>query len=222
MNVLLLAAGEGLRMRPLTENLPKPLLMMAGQTLIERHLYKLRDSGFEKVVINLHYLGGTLQAALGNGERYDLEIQYSYEHTLLDTGGGAKAALGLLGDQPFAMISSDVYSDFSFDLLRSHVLDKSLGHLILVSNPSHHPKGDFSLSGDLIGNDNERYTFSGISILHPELLSRSSRQVFPIRDVLRPAAAEGRLSGQLYKGAWSDVGTPSRLELLERSLLKLS
>ncbi|MBT3426910.1 MAG: nucleotidyltransferase family protein [Gammaproteobacteria bacterium] len=220
MNALLLSAGEGLRMRPLTDKLPKPLLQMAGQTLIERHLYNLRDSGFKRVVINLHYLGEKLLSALGNGDRYGLDIQYSHEPSLLDTGGGAKAALALLGDQPFAMISSDVYSDFSFRLLRNLNLDKSLGHLILVPNPAHHPTGDFSLIDDLVGNDGERHTFSGISVLHPQLLSISDSRVFPIRDVLRPAAAEGRLSGQLYKGAWSDVGTPSRLKVLEESLLK--
>lgn len=222
MNALLLSAGEGLRMRPLTEKLPKPLLLMAGQTLIERHLYNLRDSGFERVVINLHYLGEKLQSALGDGERYDLDIQYSYERSLLDTGGGAKAALALLGDQPFAMISSDVYSDFSFKWLRNLNLDKSLGHLILVPNPPHHPEGDFSLSDELVGNKGKRYTFSGVSVLHPQLLSITTRSIFPIRDVLRPAAAQGRLSGQLYKGAWSDVGTPSRLKVLEESLLKSS
>ena len=220
MNALLLSAGEGLRMRPLTDKLPKPLLQMAGQTLIERHLYNLRDSGFKRVVINLHYLGEKLLSALGNGDRYGLDIQYSHEPSLLDTGGGAKAALALLGDQPFTMISSDVYSDFSFRLLRNLNLDKSLGHLILVPNPAHHPTGDFSLIDDLVGNDGERHTFSGISVLHPQLLSISDSRVFPIRDVLRPAAAEGRLSGQLYKGAWSDVGTPSRLKVLEESLLK--
>jgi len=222
MNALLLSAGKGLRMRPLTDKLPKPLLQMAGQTLIERHLYNLRDSGFKRVVINLHYLGDKLLSALGNGDRYGLDIQYSHEPSLLDTGGGAKAALTLLGDQPFAMISSDVYSDFSFRLLRNLDLDKSLGHLILVPNPPHHPTGDFSLIDDLVGNDGERHTFSGISVLHPQLLSISDSRVFPIRDVLRPAAADGRLRGQLYKGAWSDVGTPSRLKVLEESLLKSS
>ena len=222
MNAFLLAAGKGLRMRPLSDHLPKPLLPVAGQTLIERHLYKLRDSGFKRVVINLHHLGDQLRSTLGNGERYDLDIQYSHERSLLDTGGGIRAGLELLGGKAFAVISSDIYCDFSFDLLKKIDLGHCLGHLILVPNPEHHPTGDFSMTDNLIGNEGERYTFSGISVLHPELLSAVSSRVFPLRDVLRSAAAGSRLSGQIYRGIWSDIGTPSRLRSLERLLLTRS
>ncbi|MDE0757209.1 MAG: nucleotidyltransferase family protein [Pseudomonadales bacterium] len=222
MNAFLLAAGKGLRMRPLSDYLPKPLLPVAGQTLIERHLYKLRDSGFKRVVINLHHLGDQLRSTLGNGERYDLDIQYSHERSLLDTGGGIRAGLELLGGKAFAVISSDIYCDFSFDLLKKIDLGHCLGHLILVPNPEHHPAGDFSMTDNLIGNEGERYTFSGISVLHPKLLSAVSSRVFPLRDVLRSAAAGGRLSGQIYRGIWSDIGTPSRLRSLERLLLTRS
>jgi MurNAc alpha-1-phosphate uridylyltransferase len=160
MNAFLLAAGKGSRMRPLSDHLPKPLLPVAGQTLIERHLYKLRDSGFTRVVVNLHYLGDQLRSALGNGERYDLDIQYSHEQTLLDTGGGIRAGLELLGGKAFAVISSDIYCDFPFDVLKKIDLGHCLGHLILVPNPEHHPAGDFSITDNLIGNGGERYTFS--------------------------------------------------------------
>lgn len=215
---MILAAGRGERMRPLTERLPKPLLAAGGHRLIEYHLAALQKHGFHDVVINLSWFGERIQEALGDGQAHGLAIRYSEEGPEpLGTGGGLLAALPLLGSEPFLVINGDVWSDFTLATLKPQ--QDSLAHLVLVENPEHHPGGDFGIdaSGYLHAGQ-ARLTYSGISVIDPQLFAGCERGAFPLKPLLERAMAAGRLTGQRHGGVWTDVGTPARLASLDSQL----
>ncbi len=216
---MILAAGRGERMRPLTDCTPKPLLPVAGQPLIEHHIEALAQAGFKELVINHAHLGGQIEAALGDGQRWNINILYSPEPSgALETGGGIFKALPLLGDAPFVVINGDIWTDY--DLAHLIPPKHELAHLVLVDNPAHNPEGDFLLSRDGLCSDGagKRLTFSGIGIYHPALFAACKPGAFPLAPVLKAAMAQGRVSGEHYTGRWVDVGTPQRLEALNRYL----
>ena len=215
---MLLAAGRGERMRPLTDATPKPLLTVAGQPLIAWHLARLAAAGIREVVINTSWLGEQIPAALGDGSRWGVAIRYSPEPwPALETGGGIHQALPLLGPEPFLLVNGDVFADVDFAALR--LAQGNLGHLVLVPNPPHHVKGDFGLQGSrIVADGGEMLTFSGLSILHPALFADCQPGRFPLAPLLRAARDAGRLGGQRHDGLWIDVGTPERLADLDAFL----
>ncbi len=215
---MILAAGRGERMRPLTEKLPKPLLEVGGHRLIEYHLAALVDFGIREVVINLSWLGDRIREALGDGAARGISIRYSTEGPEpLGTGGGIEAALPLLGEQPFLVLNGDVWTDFPLRSLKAP--PGSLAHLVLVDNPGHHPAGDFALeTGGRVGAGADKLTYSGLSILDPALFAGCARGVSELKPLLDSALAAGRLTGQRHRGAWCDVGTPGRLAALDGQL----
>jgi len=217
MKAMILAAGRGERMRPLTHSTPKPLLMAGGQCLIEYHLFALARQGIRDVVINLSWLGRQISDYLGNGRRYGLHIRYSEEgETPLETAGGIIQALPLLGEDPFLLVNGDIYTEFDFASLPT--LTTTDAHLVMVNNPEHHPQGDFALSGDRLALHGDKLTYSGIGIYAPRLFAQLERGIRPLAPILREAIARGAISGQHYTGEWWDVGTPERLGQLDRFL----
>lgn len=219
MKAMILAAGRGERMRPLTLTTPKPLLRVGGKALIEYHLERLARQGFEECVINTAWLGEQIPEALGDGSRYGLKIQYSPEgDPPLETAGGIAHALPLLGDEPFLVINGDIWCDYLPDPNRD--LRGRLAHLVLVDNPEHNPDGDFALKDGQVHRDGEtRYTFSGIGYYHPSLFETLDPSLpAPLAPLLRAAMDAGKVSGTLYKGQWLDIGTPERLVQLDQSL----
>lgn len=216
-SAMILAAGRGERMRPLTDRTPKPLLAAGGRPLIGHHLAALARAGVREVVINHAHLGAQIEAALGDGAAYGLHIRYSREETALETGGGIFQALPLLGPDPFIVVNGDVWTDITLDRLR--LADADLAHLVLVDNPAHHPAGDFVLDGDRVrAEGGPRLTFSGIAVYRPALFEGCSPGRFPLAPLLRAAMAAGRVSGEHHRGRWIDVGTPERLAALDREL----
>jgi MurNAc alpha-1-phosphate uridylyltransferase len=216
MKAMILAAGRGERMRPLTDHTPKPLLKVAGKALIEHTLGRLIDAGFTEIVINHAHLGGQIEAALGGGERYGARIRYSPEgDQALETAGGIVNALPLLGSEPFLVVNGDIATDFPFEKLREVSVD--LAHLILVDNPAHHPKGDFGLDGQgrVVQDGEEAFTFSGIGLYHPALFADVPPGVGKLGPLLRRAISRQRVSGQKFDGFWMDIGTPERLQTLD-------
>ena len=218
MKAMLLAAGRGERMGPLTADLPKPLLSLGPETLIERHLRGLAAAGFGEIVINLSYRGGQIRSAVGEATPWGQAVAYSEEgEPPLETAGGIVQALPLLGDEAFLAVSTDVVTDCDFAALRAAGArlgrgSDATGHLVLVPNPPHHPEGDFGLTPDgRLSATPPRYTFSGIAVLHPALFRGLAPGIRPLRDVLHPAVRRGALLGQVYGGLWRDVGTPERL-----------
>lgn len=215
---MILAAGRGERMRPLTEKLPKPMLEVGGHRLIEYHLAALVALGVRDVVVNLSWQGERIRESLADGATRGLSIRYSEEGPEpLGTGGGLFAALPLLGDAPFLVVNGDVWTDFP---LRSLALPPgSLAHLVLIANPEHHPQGDFALApGGRVVEGPQMLTFSGVSILDPRLFEGCSPGVFALKPLLERARDAGRLTGQRYGGSWRDVGTPARLAALDADL----
>jgi MurNAc alpha-1-phosphate uridylyltransferase len=212
---MVLAAGRGERLRPLTDSMPKPLLEVGGKPLIVHHLEKLSRLGVQQVVINLAWLGDRIRAALGDGARWNLAIHYSDEGgAALETGGGIFHALPWLGSEPFLVVNADVYTDFDFGQLS--IAPEALAQLVLVANPVQHPDGDFALLDGRVHEQGEaRYTYSGIGLYRAELFASCSGGRFPLRPLLRRAVAARRLHGQLYQGAWSDVGSIERLAALQ-------
>ncbi len=218
MRVMLLSAGRGERMRPLTDAIPKPLLTIGGKPLIVHLVEALVAEGFRELVINHAWHGAMIEQRLGDGQEFGANIEYSAEGAqALETGGGIRRALPLLGSDPFVAVNADIWTDFPFGSLPD-ALD-SLAHVILVDNPAHHPDGDFVLAGTRVRNgEGRRLTFSGIGVYRPELFAELSDGCFPLAPILFDACDEGRLSGVHYTGEWWDVGTPERLELLDRRL----
>ena len=217
MRAMILAAGRGERMRPLTDSLPKPLLPVAGKPLIVHHIERLARSGIRQLVINHAHLGGMIEAYLGDGSAWGVEIQYSAEKKALETGGGILRALPLLGEAPFMVVNGDIWCDIDFGGL--HLADQMLAHLVLVSNPPHHPEGDFVLrEGRVQVDQGARLTFSGIGIYHPRLFAECTAGAFPLAPLLKAAMARHQVSGEHYRGRWIDVGTPQRLAALESQL----
>ncbi len=219
MKAMILAAGKGERMRPLTLHTPKPLVPVAGVPLIEYHLRGLAAAGFDEVVINHAWLGQQIEDHLGDGSRWGLRIAYSAETEPLETGGGIFKALPLLGDRPFVLINGDVWTDYDLAGLRRPLA--GLAHLVLVDNPEQHAQGDFSLVQHQVSDtsgEGTRLTFSGLSVLHPALFDGCEAGAFKLAPLLRQAMAEGQVSGEHHRGQWIDVGTLERLAQVERVL----
>jgi MurNAc alpha-1-phosphate uridylyltransferase len=219
MKALILAAGRGERMRPLTDNVPKPLLQAGGRALIEHTIAALARAGITELVINHAHLGTQIETRLGDGSGYGVHIEYSPEpEGALDTGGGILRALPRLGDAPFLVVNGDIWTDFPFSSLRRDF--SSLAHLVLVDNPPHHPDGDFYLKDGQVQSSGRgpRLTFSGIGVYSPRLFSGCDPGVFPLIPLLRGAMERGEVSGEQYRGLWFDIGTPDRLVALDRRL----
>ena len=215
MKAMILAAGRGERMRPLTDHTPKPLLPVAGKTLIEHTINQLISAGFNDIIINHAHLGQQIEDHLGDGQQYGASIQYSPEgEHALETAGGIINALPLLGDEVFLVVNGDIATNFPFSELKNLKVD--LAHLVLVGNPAHHPQGDFGLdkTGMVIENCTEKLTFSGIGLYHPELFSNVPAGSSKLGPLLRQAIANQRVSGQKFAGFWMDIGTPERLQEL--------
>lgn len=217
MKAMILAAGRGERMRPLTDDTPKPLLEAGGKRLIEYHLEGLARAGFCDIVINHAHLGEQIEQALGDGSRYGVHITYSAEGKALETGGGIFKALPLLGDAPFLVINGDIWCDYPYASIRECPVEQA--HLVMVDNPPQHPQGDFVLrQGKVHDGDGVRLTFSGIGVYHPRLFAGCKVGAFPLAPLLRRAMAAGAVSGEHYQGRWFDIGTPERLQQLDRLL----
>ena len=219
---MVLAAGRGERMRPLTDAEPKPLLRVGGKRLVEYHLESLARAGFRDVVINTAWLGDMIEATLGNGARYGLAITYSHERPeALETGGGIFRALPLLAPGPFLLVNGDVWTDVDFSALRRDPPGKSLAHIVLVKNPPQHARGDFRLeNGWVAEGEGLRHTYSGIGIYRPEFFAGCTPGKFPMLPLLRRAIAARELSGELHPGRWYDVGTIERLQALDAELTR--
>ena len=219
MKAMILAAGKGERLRPLTLHTPKPLVRAGGVPLIEYHLRGLAAAGFSEVVINHAWLGQQIEDHLGDGARFGLTIRYSPEGEPLETGGGIFQALPLLGDQPFALINGDIFTDYPFAELRRPL--NGLAHLVLVDNPGHHQNGDFALTGGQVTDAREgqpSLTYSGIAVLDPALFKDCAPGAFKLAPLLRQAMAGGQVSGEHFAGCWIDVGTHERLAEVEHLL----
>jgi len=220
MKAMLLAAGRGERLRPLTDALPKALVQAGGKPLIAWHLERLAAGGCREAVVNLCHLGERIVEALGDGARWGLRIAYSREAEPLETAGGIAQALPLLGEAPFLLVNADIWCDYDFSRLRNFALGTRLCHLVLVPNPPHRPEGDFTLQAGSVGNGAApRYTYTGIAVMSPALVAGVPRGAkAPLAPLLRAAAGKGLLSGELHEGAWHDVGTRERLAALETML----
>jgi len=220
---MLLAAGRGERMRPLTDHTPKPLLEVGGKPLIVWHIENLARAGLTELVINHAHLGDQIVNTLGDGKHLGVSIQYSAEVKALETAGGIANATHLLGDLPFAVINADIYCEYDFSQLaaRATGLERSgdIAHLVLVNNPEQHPNGDFGLHNGRITDTAPKFTFSGIGIYQPALFQHILRgAIAPLAPLLRAQIALGKVSGELYSGHWVDVGTPQRLQQLDNAL----
>ena len=217
---MILAAGRGERMRPLTLVQPKPLLEVGGAPLIVHHLRALAGAGFEDVVVNLSWLGEQIRTALGDGSRFGLRLHYSDEGPEpLETGGGIYRALPLLGAGPFLVLNGDIWTDIDWSRLRDRLAPGDLAHLVLVPNPAHNERGDFVLEGGrIVETAGERRTFSGVGVYRAGLFDGCSDGAFKLAPLLRAAARDGRVSGELHHGRWLDIGTPERLAELDRLL----
>lgn len=230
---MILAAGRGERMRPLTDHTPKPLLQAGGKPLIVWHIERLVRAGITDLVINHAHLGALIEQALGDGRQFGATIRYSDEGTALETAGGIAFALPLLGNEPFAVVNGDIYCDYDFAQLPALAAqmqnNQDNAHLVLVDNPAHHPQGDFLLRDarilptneqSLTPNDSLQLTFSGIGLYRPSLFARIPRgSKAPLAPLLREQIALGKISGEHHRGAWVDVGTPQRLTELDQQLL---
>jgi MurNAc alpha-1-phosphate uridylyltransferase len=211
---MILAAGRGERLRPMTDTTPKPLLRVRGQPLIERHVMRLARAGVERIVINLAWLGSQIREYLGDGSRYGVAIVYSEEQPrALETAGGIVRALPHLGPAPFAVVNGDIYTDFPFETLE--VAADRDAHLVLAPNPPQHPRGDFGMEQGLaLGAAATQYTFSGIAMYRSAFFAGCTDGVFPLKPLLLRSMAAKRCSAELYTGVWEDVGTPERLSAL--------
>lgn len=222
MKAMILAAGRGERMRPLTDHTPKPLLEVGGKPLIVWHIENLKATGFEDIVINIAWLGDKIPAALGDGSKYGVKLLYSNEQQegALETAGGIIKALPLLlsdsADKPFLVVNGDVWCDFSYTNI-SPLKNDDLAHLIMVNNPEHNPKGDFSLADSRLNEAGEsKYTFSGIGYYHPDLFKNLDQGKRALAPILREKMHDNKISGELFSGDWRDIGTPERLEELNQ------
>jgi MurNAc alpha-1-phosphate uridylyltransferase len=211
---MILAAGRGERMRPLTDDVPKPLLQARGRPLIEFHFAALARAGITELVINLGWRGEQIRDHVGDGHRFGVSVSYSDEgYPPLETGGGIHRALPLLGAEPFWLVNGDVFCEYPFEV--RGLADRVLAHLVLVPNPAHHRDGDFALAGGFITDAaTNRSTYSGIAVIHPRLFADRGPGRFPLAPLLRAAASRREVTGEIFSGFWSDVGTPERLAAL--------
>ena len=220
MKAMILAAGRGERMRPLTDHTPKPLLKVGGKPLIVWHLERLAKAGFKEVVINHAHLGEQIEQALGDGSQWSLNIQYSPEKIALETAGGIANALPLLGAEPFLVVNGDTFTEIDFGV-STHVLQaNNHAHLVLVNNPPQHPNGDFAIEAGRLKNTGEKMlTFSGVGVYHPDLFASVTRgEPAKLASLLRQAIAENQATAEYYQGVWHDIGTPDRLNMLDEAL----
>ena len=223
MKAMILAAGLGSRLRPLTNQIPKPMLAVGGKPLLQWHIEKLVDAGVTEAVINTSWLASQIEDFFGDGQQFGINILWSREQTPLDTGGGIFNALPLLGSDPFMLISADVWTDLSFvSVLENSAERANSAHLIMIGNPQHNPSGDFSLTNNVIGYGEPRYTYSGISVVSPKLFNglKNPSKEFPLRSVLRPAILAGRVNGEVFSGDWCDVGTLERYNILNQRIME--
>jgi MurNAc alpha-1-phosphate uridylyltransferase len=220
MKAMLLAAGRGERLRPLTDTVPKALVEVGGKPLIAWHLERLADAGARDAVINVSHLGERIVERIGDGAGFGLRIAYSREAEPLETAGGIARALRLLGTEPFLLVNADVYCECDFARLLGHSLRERLAHLVLVPNPAHRARGDFSLvANEIKSNDGPRYTYAGIAVVSPRLVENvTPGEKAPLAPLLYDAADRGLMTGELYRGLWQDVGTRERLAELESLL----
>jgi MurNAc alpha-1-phosphate uridylyltransferase len=221
MKAMLLAAGRGERMRPITDSTPKPLVPVGGRPLIAWHLAALARAGIREVVINLSWLGAQVRATLGDGRDYGVLITYSDEGPVpLETGGGIFRAVPLLGPGPFLVVNADIWTDIDFAALALE--EGAQARLLLIPNPPHHPRGDFGLEGDLVvSRDTDRYTYSGVGVYRPEFFGGCTAGRFPLLPLLNRAIAAAAVRGQVHRGEWCDVGTVERLASLDARLRAL-
>jgi N-acetyl-alpha-D-muramate 1-phosphate uridylyltransferase len=224
MRVMVLAAGRGERLRPLTDAVPKAMVVAGGKPLIAWHLERLCAAGYREAVINVSHLGERIVEHLGDGARYGLRVTYSREPEPLETAGGIAQARALLGEAPFLLVNADIYCEFDFAALRRVSLGTRLVHLVLVPNPQHRSGGDFTLDEGMIGNGaGARYTYAGIAVMSPALVAGvKPGEKAPLAPLLRAAAERRLASGELYRGVWQDVGTRERLAELEAHLASRS
>jgi len=216
---MILAAGRGERMRPLTDSVPKPLLPVGGKPLIQFHIDALAASGVRDIVINLAWLGSRIREALGDGSARGMHLHYSDEGDVaLETGGGIFNALPLLGKQPFLVVSGDVWSDYPLGQLASRLAPDDLAHFVLVHNPEYHRRGDFGLREGRVIDDGERLTYANIGVFRPEFFAGCEAGKFPLAPLMRQRIQEGRVSGEFYAGRWFNLGTPRQLAELDESL----
>ncbi|HEY8069065.1 MAG TPA: nucleotidyltransferase family protein [Burkholderiales bacterium] len=222
MKAMILAAGRGERLRPLTDSIPKPLVEVAGRTLLGRHLENLACAGFRETVINVSHLAEKIIARFGDGSQAGLKIEWSREAEALETAGGIALARALLGPDPFLLVNADIWCDYDLSRLRNFALGARLSHLVLVPNPPQHPAGDFSLADGVVGNGPPpRYTYAGIAVISPQLVAGvADGRKAQLAPLWRAAAERGEVTGELHEGQWSDVGTPERLSALEARLKK--
>jgi MurNAc alpha-1-phosphate uridylyltransferase len=222
MKAMILAAGRGERLRPVTDRLPKPLLEVGGKPLLAWHLERLAAAGFREIVINVSHFADLIVARIGDGAAFGLAIEYSREVEPLETAGGIARARAWLGEAPFLLVNGDVYCECDFARLRGEPLDGGLAHLVMVPNPAHHPQGDFSLADGRVGNGaGARYTYAGIALMSPALVDGIDPGTrAPLAPLLRAAAEHGRITGGLYEGIWQDVGTVERLAALDALLAR--
>jgi MurNAc alpha-1-phosphate uridylyltransferase len=220
MKAMILAAGRGERLRPLTDRLPKPLVPVGGKPLVVWHLERLAAAGFREAVINVSHLADAIVERVGDGAEFGLRVRWSREAAPLETAGGLAQARSLLGAEPFLLVNADIYVEYDFARLRGHALGERLAHLVLVPNPPHRAGGDFSLIGEALGNAAApRYTYSGIAVLAPALVAAvAPGEKAPLAPLLRAAAERRQASGELYSGLWRDIGNAERLAELDELL----
>jgi MurNAc alpha-1-phosphate uridylyltransferase len=219
MRAMILAAGHGKRMLPLTEHTPKPLLTVKGKSFLEHHLSAFARAGIENIVINLGYLGHKIEKAIGNGHAFNVNVEYSYEDPILETGGGIAKALPLLGTEPFIVVSGDIFTDYPFQQLPKQPL--GLVHLVLTDNPPHHPTGDFGLEERqgihyvIEANTDPLqilFNFAGIAVYRSELFTDCPKGIFPVAPLIRKAIQANKATGEHYAGIWHNIGTPEQLQ----------
>ena len=221
MKAIILSAGRGERMQPLTNSTPKPLLEVDSKSLIEHTIEALVNAGIINIVINYAHLGEQFPSKLGDGSRYNATIEYSNEQDgRLETAGGIVKALPLLGEDPFLVVNGDIWTDYPFrELEKAKLNSKILCHLVLVNNPEHNPKGDFSLASGLLSQaEQKKLTYSGIGIFHPSLFTNLKLEPKPLKPILLTAIAAQQVSGEVYSGQWFDIGTVERLNALSNHL----
>jgi MurNAc alpha-1-phosphate uridylyltransferase len=219
---MILAAGRGERMRPLTDTRPKPLAVLAGKPLIEFHIERLAAAGVRRIVINLAWLGGQIRRQVGAGDRFGVEVLYSDEgDNVLGTGGGVFNALPMLGDAPFWMVSADLYTEYPYAArpAAASLKPDDLAHLVMVDNPDFHPKGDFGLLGDRVTETGgQRLTYASLAIVHPRLFERSVPGAYSIVPLLQQAMRDGKVGGEYFGGCWHNIGTVAQLQALDEEL----
>jgi MurNAc alpha-1-phosphate uridylyltransferase len=220
MRAMILAAGRGERMRPLTDSMPKPLLSAGGKPLMQYHIESLAQIGVRDIVVNLAWKGALIRERFGDGSAFGVTLHYSDEgDQALETGGGIVNALPLLGETPFIVVSGDVWARYPLERLRTCLRDRDLAHLVLVPNPSFHARGDFGLSeGRLLNDAPERYTYANIGVFRPAFFAGCTPGCFPLAPLMRQRIEAGQVGGELFLGPWRNVGTPAQLQDLDRAL----